>query len=386
MTCGLSHVVEDCCNSELSIFFIVKIQPNSILEIMKQGLFMLVFTLLGMSAFSQVVLTSAQSPVAGQKLLFDKVSNPSSLQFARSGANLLWDFSQVVSEFSDTVKYVSPESTGFSGAFPSATVAMAQTDGFGMISVTDQVANLLGAIGDPGTGVQPLPLSPPLPLFTFPYTFGSAIDATSKLVVKMSGVEYGMPTADSVKYVMTLHTIRNVQGWGKLKLKNQDFDGALLEKTVMTQTDEAFMKVFLLGWVTVPGFPTVSTDTTYRWFSGLIAHPYVEITMNEGGIADSARIWVGDYNVGLSKINANSQTNSYPNPSSSFVTISNPLLTSSSYRVSIYDVAGVEVFTAMLNTDKAGSIVIPISTLSGGCYIVRLNSPNLELSTKIVKQ
>lgn len=368
------------------MFVIVKIQPNSILEIMKQGFFMLVFSLLGMSAFSQVILTSAQSPVAGQKLLFDKVTNPASLQFARTGANLLWDFSQVVSEFSDTVKYVSPELTGFSASFPTATVAMAQTDGFGMISVTDQAANLLGAIGDPGTGVQPLPLTPPLPLFTFPYTYGSAIDASSKLVVKMSGVEYGMPTADSVKYVMTLHTVRNVQGWGKLKLKNQDFDGALLEKTVMTQTDEAFMKVFLLGWVTVPGFPTVSTDTTYRWFSGLIAHPYVEITMNDGGIADSARIWVGDYNVGLRKVNANNLTNSYPNPSSSSVTISNSMLTDASYLVSIFDVNGVEVFKATLNTNRTGSIVIPISTLSSGCYLVHLSSPSLELTTKIIKQ
>ena len=353
---------------------------------MKYFIYTILLSFLGLNSFAQVVLSSAQSPLPGQKLLFDKVINPSTIQFARAGTNLLWDFSQIESQFSDTVKYVSVESTGFGSAFPTATVAMEQTDGYGMIAVNDQEASLLGAVGDPGNGVQPLPLSPPLPLFVFPYTYGSSIDATSKLVVKMSGEEYGMPTADSIKYIMTLHTIRNVQGWGKLKLKTQDFDGALLEKTVMTQTDDALMKVFLLRWVTVPGFPTVSTDTTYRWFSGLIAHPYVEITMNEGGIADSARIWVGNYSVGLPNVAKVDQTQSYPNPSSSSVTITNNMLTESSYLVKIFNLDGQLVSDSHIACSNRGRIVVPVMSLPSGGYIIHLSSSKLELTTRIFKQ
>jgi len=194
-------------------------------------------------------------------------------------------------------------------------------EGIGYIENNSNQELLLGVVGDPGNGMQPMPFYPPMSLFDFPYTYGSSMNTSSQIRVKMDGASFGIPGTDSVKYHKTYSTHRVVQGWGTLILPEGTYEGTLLEKSETTQVDSDWMKVVFLGWVLAPGYPETTYDSSYRWLTGDMLHPYAEVSYDEDGFQDGVTYYEG-LNVSSGSKNISPEVTLLPNPANDKITVS----------------------------------------------------------------
>ncbi|PKP15939.1 MAG: hypothetical protein CVU06_15625, partial [Bacteroidetes bacterium HGW-Bacteroidetes-22] len=291
---------------------------------------------LGVSA--QVILTSALAPPVGTKLFFRELNSPAAFNYQRSGENLIWDFSTYPLSIPDSVMYIDPSSTGYQSFFPSAQLAVQLGEnetGFIQYSTSDYA--LQGIVADVGFGPLAMPLTPPLPLFTFPYTYGSNINSTSKTLIKNTGAAFGI-AADSVKYLVTMNTARLVRGWGNLILPQASFPGTLLERAITTQTDSMWMKIPFFGWISVPGYPTTTIDSTYNWITGDLLHPYAESGFDDAGQPYYISI-LSDPSTSIAEITPKLKSLVFPNPANNeiHVKLSNTI---SVDQIVLYDING----------------------------------------------
>ena len=279
-----------------------------------------VLTMMVSLLHGQVTLNSSMAPQPGSMLHFQAFDDPSTFVFDRSGENLTWDFTNHNSHAIDAVIYVDPATTAYPTAYPTANLAVNMTDGIGYIENSTNQELLMGVVGDPGNGMQAMPFYPPMALFEFPYTYGSSMNTSSQVRVKMDGASFGIPATDSVRYHMTLTTTRAVQGWGTLILPDGTYEGALLEKSETVQVDSAWMKVVFIGWILAPGYPETTRDSSYRWLTGELLHPYAEVNFGETGAIDGVTFFKG-LNVGTHNQPGESRLEILPNPVSDRATI-----------------------------------------------------------------
>lgn len=350
-----------------------KIIPGFVILILASGLI-----------HAQVVLQSTMAPLPGSMLSFQELDDPSSFTFARQGENLVWDFTGMASHAIEPVIYVDPATTPYPAAYPTANLAVNMEEGLGYIENNSNQELLLGVVGDPGNGVQPLPFYPAMPLFDFPYTYGSSMNTTSQVRVKMDGASFGIPATDSVRYHMTLTTIRNVVGWGTLILPDGTYEGCLLEKSQTIQVDSAWMKVVILGWIPAPGYPSTTYDSSYRWLTGEMLHPYAEATLGEGGSIESVTYFKG-LNVSSELPVSGGNFNLQPNPAGDYITIRNSGQ-GAIERIDIFATDGRQFETI---TQKSGTTntLVNVSNLNPGIYILVIHSTTGERIVKrLVKQ
>lgn len=328
---------------------------------------------------AQVVLNSSMAPQPGSMLHFQALDDPAAFVFDKQGENLTWDLRGFASHTTDTVIYVDPATTAYPNAYPSANLAVTMTDGIGYIDNNTSQELLLGVVGDPGNGVQPMPFYPPMSLFDFPYTYGSSMNTSSQVRVKMDGASFGIPGTDSVKYHMTLITNRVVQGWGTLMLPGGTYEGALLEKSKTTQVDSAWMKVIILGWILAPGYPTTTYDSSYRWLTGEMLHPYVEVNYDENGIQDGVTFYNG-LNVNAGEKEPSPEVSLLPNPATDKITFRTSgfngiktieIVTPEGQRVSQHNVPGGSAVSTVTIGDLKSGVYMAVVTLNNGKTVVK---------------
>lgn len=344
-----------------------------------------IFTLLcfciTLQSNAQVVLNSTMAPTAGTKLFFTEIQAPAAMNYARYGTNLIWDFSTYSTTGLDSIEYVLPSASPYASFFPTAVLAVNMGEnetGFIEYSTTDY--SLLGIAADAGFGPIAMPLTPPLRLFDFPYTYGSSINSTSKTMIKNTGAAFGI-AADSVKYLVTMNTARLVRGWGNLILAQASFPGTLLERAITTQTDSMWMKIPFFGWISVPGYPTTTVDSTYNWLSGELLHPYAESGFDDAGQASYISV-LSDPLTSVSRPESSSMAYLFPNPAKN------------SLHLALKDYSKIEQLNLVNLSGKvlysvwpdSPSLTIPLESFLPGVYIIQIKQkgkPTLNL--KFVK-
>ncbi len=126
--------------------------------------------------------------------------------------------------------------------------------------------------------------------------------------------------------------------------------------------------------------------------------PDFEILWNTGAINDTIHPLIsGTYSVTVTDANgcsagastlvvgtgapaANHLVSLYPNPAQSQATLSWRFAQPMAVRLSIFDASGKSVFTTPLGTTMEGSYLLPLSELSGGVFIIKLEAPEFEFS------
>ena len=330
---------------------------------------------------AQVVLDVTMAPEAGTTIILKKMQDPASFQFIKTGTNLTWDFTTSAIDGQDTLYYVDPASTGYASSFPAANLALRQTETeVAFIENATPNSRLLGVVADTGNGVMVLPLSPPLTLFSFPYTYGSQINSTSKTTIRGTGAQFGMPF-DSVRLVSTIITQRSVNAWGNLILLHGNYPGSLLEKGITKQIDSAWAKIPFFGWIPAIGFPQTSVDTSYRWFTDELLHPFAEISSNEEGIF-TGNFYSGNL-TGTPQLLSPKDVVAYPNPAGSFVTLVFPENTLDAHIV-LTDLSGK---THIKTCFTGARCIIPTNQLQPGVYLLSLHAGVKTIYTsKLVKK
>lgn len=352
---------------------------------MKKSLpLLLTFTLISFLLHSQVTLNSGMAPQPGSMLHFQAFDDPSTFVFDRSGENLTWDFTGHGSHAIDPAIYVDPATTPYPTAYPTANLAVNMTEGTGYIENGTSQEVLLGVVGDPGNGMQAMPFYPPMALFEFPYTYGSTMNTSSQVRVKMDGASFGIPATDSVRYHMTLTTTRAVRGWGTLILPDGTYEGALLEKSETVQVDSAWMKVVFIGWILAPGYPETTRDSSYRWLTAEMLHPYAEVNFGETGAIDGVTFFKG-LNVSAGTSSAAPRLEMMPNPVSDQLTIR---------LAGVGSIRKVEILAAdgrlcleKSVTDETPFLTIDLGLLPAGIYVaVAYTAQGERIVERIVKK
>lgn len=331
---------------------------------------LLTLGILQCSLQAQVILNSSMAPQPGSLLHFQAFDEPTAFTFEKTGENLTWDFRGYASHATDTVEYADPVNTPYPDAFPTANLAVTMTDGIGYIENNTAQELLLGVVGDPGNGVQPMPFYPAMPLFDFPYTYGSTMNTTTQVRVKMDGASFGIPGTDSVKYHMTLTTNRIVTGWGTLMLPDASYEGTLLEKSETIQVDSVWMKVVFLGWILAPGYPQTIYDSSYRWLTDQMLHPFAEVNYDTNGLQDGVT-WFKGLNVNLPE----NQPSAFsirvsPNPVAEKLTF----MTNDGIGWTHAELVSTDgrCLTLPVRQSQKGIFTADVTTLGTGMYVARL--------------
>jgi hypothetical protein len=235
-----------------------------------------------------------------------------------SGAGVTWDYRSLGWQSIDTVKFVSPASTGHGADFPTADLAISDPSGAGAVFLDNTTTNLevLGAAGDPfGVGVSMLlHFDPTQTLAEFPLTYGDAFLDTL-------GIYYADTTSliagvDSARYTSTVYRDINVDAWGTLMLGGGNYN-CLRMRQIERSVDMIEIHT-LFGWVPVSN--TDVTDTSFVWWGE--TRGYLLCQVNISGGAVSSIDYLDPNSVGVNDPHLlNYQVQVYPNPASGKVMV-----------------------------------------------------------------
>ena len=352
---------------------------------MKKLIFPFVLFLTFFKLHAQVVLPDSLWPEPGTFIYMRIVDDPASMHFTHSGENVNWDFTSLVSSDQDTIAYLDPSTTPYFGSFPQSNLALGMSPTEMAYLQNDEFdSQLIGINGDPGTGTPlTVPLHPSLHLFHFPYTYGDSIFSTARAIIRGTGAMFGQPALDSMKLVSTIITHRKVMAWGLLLLPCSGFPETLLEKGIITRIDSAWTKVPFFGWIPVPGFPMITVDTMYNWFTANSIHPYAQLVVDQSGTPYSASYYSGN----LEAIDEYSHSQNFP-----FVVSPNPVesevslfSTQTGWSGKLFDYTG-----RLLKDDikvRIGTTRVDVSGLKTGVYLLVLKNNRGEVKTiKIQKR
>lgn len=351
---------------------------------MKPFYLMSITLLFTLCATAQVTLNASLTPPYGTQFIYYDANVPTpAFTFSKTGTSNTWDFTAITPlpiQY-DTVFILNPASvTGATAAFPTATHAIREHDSptFTVVKVDNSGISLLGMMGDIfGTGNNLIaPVTPNPSYMTFPYSYGSGTNSTGVIEIKESGSFIGQPTIDSVWMKSTMSSNRDVIAGGNMIIPSGTFP-AILERSINTQIDSAWIKSILTGnmWVPAPGFPTTITDSAFYWYTGQSLQPYAHALYDDTGLHDVT--FFKNSVVGIIETDVSDALSVYPNPVQNELHFTLAGMESTKYDIAVFDLHGREVLRANGNLSKMN-----VSMLTSGLYHLRIADDRGHVASK----
>ena len=204
---------------------------------------------LGVQAFSQITLTSANAPAAGSVRAYVKIDS-TGLTPGAAGASVSWDYSAAVIDTNhSSASYLASGSTAYAPSFPGSTVAVASGTGFVYYATNSSSFDLLGS-ETPTSGVR---FSDSEELLAFPFSY------TNTFSDNFRGHSTGSSLADS----LFGSNSAVADAWGTLKVPGgATYTNALRVKNTETYVDSV---------IGIVGFHY--TTITYNWYVSTQSSP-----------------------------------------------------------------------------------------------------------------
>ena len=280
-------------------------------------------------SIGQITIHSSDMPSANDTIrLSTAAPTTPGIDLTITGANTLWDYSQLqwTSQTIDTFLTVLSTGLIYQFAFFSSSFAQKGPDvGIATVQLTD-VYNFYGktstlfqqtGIGATLNGLQtPLNFTSKDVIYRFPLNFGN--QDTSNSV-------YGITIPSLGSYNANQTRINDVDGWGTLLTPYGSFN-CLRVKSTLTGHDSIYVSAASTGF----GFDRALTRE-YKWLATGKKVPVLQINTQEllpGNetitsivYRDSVRVLI----VGVGEVNDLSQVNIYPNPASDKLNIHIPI-------------------------------------------------------------
>jgi hypothetical protein len=302
------------------------------------------------------VLSSANySPVVGETFTFH-VHDVSTFSPGASGAGVTWDFSGLVSAGTSTQNYLDPASTPYASSFSGSTVAISDPIGYGYYKSTTSAFQNMGGANTAGTSI---------PAFTdledlmrFPFTYGDSYTDSY----------FGAFTTSGFPTVRSGSTTVTADAYGTLILPSGTYANVLRIHLVQDYQDSMNF-----------GSPFITTYDTdiYSWVlpgthSALLSKTSFSIngssTSETGFFMDATSVSASP---ALEEV---AQWTVCPNPATDAAFVSLDLAQASDVQMRLLDLAGHSLHCSEATQLPAGGhfLPIPLSSLSSGIYLVRL--------------
>lgn len=281
------------------------------------------------------------------------------LEPGNGGADQTWDFSGVASLGTSTFSCVTPASTPRAADFPASTVATGQSSIYNYYTGTSSELQIDGY----AYPTMVIPMSDPEKVLTYPFSYNSTFT-----------------DAFAATYTSGTNTIRRsgtvtvmADGYGTLKLPNGTLNNVLRVKTVESYADS-------IG----SAQNSQATTTTYSWY--LPGMHYAVLALSTVSFNGTIVNRSGQYLDNSTSVIEQSVMTApgaevYPNPCSSYVTISVPTYLTNA-TISIYTIQGQRV--REMENVNGNIITIQTNNLPIGQYDIRGTQGGKTVLTKKV--
>jgi hypothetical protein len=347
---------------------------------------------------AQITINRGHMMNSGQRsvLVYDYQEYP----LSSGGANMVWDYSMLVEDARDTIRFgLSQWYPGYTD-FPGANLALiynSDDSSYEYIKIDDNGYTSLGYYGI-YNGVYYTQKFDYRTL-SFPSTFKTSF--TESTSVNTGSVSLGfdpddagpMPFIDSMSYILDAGISSNMDGYGSIKTPLGTFS-CLRQKLVTIQILKN-VKMFSKGaWKPMPNNimmelgistqPDTSNMISFWTDDASIGRPLLQYYYSEGDKTTHGMTWTAARTEASSipGIVQNEKIFMYPNPCHSTLNISLPVSTIA--ELSVFDINGKR----MQVTNVENGSAINISAYEKGFYIVKLRDVNSGIlldTRKIIK-
>ncbi len=345
------------------------------------------FFLIWFHVDAQTTYTSASLPTIGDTLFTGIDNNPNNVILGSSGANQIWDFSDIdisfvtetvlrdVSELPDTSRIVGAdmyvEQPGDGGIFY-------QIDGSDIYEI--------GRTGlDPIVGFLPLQIryDDELTFRKTPLDFGDSYDDEYSFSVTVSGelipdtLLSGLPIVpDSVRINVEVENEYMIDAWGTVMMPDGDYEA--LREEVMTYTNTTIEALTFLGWLELDPellgalgeFLGEQETVSYRFWADGVKEALAQINIDEDGIVTRAEFRSRDITSSTIVVKADARdVVLYPNPTFGMSYFNLVNFDAGNYRLIINNILGKSMFERSYQLGPNGVIEEHLGFLSKGTYI-----------------
>jgi hypothetical protein len=355
-----------------------------------------IILLQGFQIFSQVIVTGDDMPVPGDTIRKSITTVLDGMNYQQNGPDQTWLFDEltVMSQQVDTFVNVSETPTVFQLFFNNnffypeykATVAMKMaeftaipgvtlTNSFQFLKLTDNEFREVG-YGVTLDGVDlPIQLQEIDTLYRFPLEYGDLDSAHSLLSIDVP----------NLGYLMVSRFRRNTaDGWGTLTTPYGEFQ-TLRVRTDIVEYDSIYSDSLGIG------IPITRNITEYKWFANGYHEPVLLVSEEAFVVTatyiDSVRSTFLDVPE-LDTKSGNFDFSVYPNPCSTYLTVSYELQNDADVKISVYSIYGNEVkqFSSARQERGYYSQVLYLKEggLRKGIYLVRLTIDDIPYVKRIV--
>lgn len=325
---------------------------------------------------AQITITAADMPNIGDTIRLSQASpqSVSAYNFAATGTNHTWNFSNMTAVSQDIDTFVSVISTPlfyYPSFITNASIAKKGPAmggmGFSLTNVYEFYKETSTYFSQVGFAAQlngvPLPtlFSAPDYIYRFPLTYGGSDSCNFGYSIIIPGL---------FSYVNQSKRVNIVDGWGTLTTPFGTFQTVRIKSTVTSRDSIASDSL------PFPVPPVTTTTTEYKWLANGYRAPL--LTVSADGFfttaiyMDSIRPFTGieePYSSATSGYNF--AVNIFPNPARSIISITPDIAVNGQpMQVTLFDATGRVIMKSEFNTETG---IIDISELSPGIYNLLLN-------------
>ena len=292
----------------------------------------------------------------GESIIF---TNTNYVSEGSDGPNQTWNLSSIISGSTNPYTCVNPTTTPSSSSFPTASVALSSTGGFGYYNISSTAFQILGLSGN-GTLIS---YNNPEDFLRFPCEYGdSYTDTWSTTFVSGGGTYYRTGTS----------TVE-VDGYGTLLLPG----GKTYQNTLRVRVEQVFKdSVVLQGNSVIIPYSTVG----YYWYKSGVPGQLAVLTSSvfNGSLQESGK-YLSSFITDLEDVDIADKISLSPNP------FQNGLMLKGidGAQIEIFDVSGKSVYKNDWVTENS---VFQIDNLSNGIYLIKLtNKESVSITRKLVR-
>ena len=351
---------------------------------LRKNIFLASIILTSFSSFSQISITSANMPSAGDTIRYSTVQTASGINFKATGENKSWDFSSLKSASQDIYDYKNSTTTPYvlNFGFSALGLKIADSLGSGQMSFKNVYTFFKKSTAKweaVGIGFQlsavPLPQAGKHTntdeIYQFPLNYKDKDSATFALKVPLT-----LAIVNIGNYFQDGNRVNTVDGWGTISTPYKSNVACIRIKSIITETDS--LAIAISGQAPI-NFAFPNNRVEYKWLCITEKIPMLEVSGTEiGGTFTPTTIRYRDNYRATVKATLNSITSQnisvYPNPAGSSFTLKIPNFKKQSFRIFIFDMGGKQIENIEYNTNELGLVVINTSKFDSGKYTVVVNN------------
>lgn len=318
--------------------------------------------LISINVNSQTITATGSTPLAGEVINFVTTT-----YFApgSSGAGQTWNFSSL-NGTPGTGTYTAASSTPYAASFPSANLAFVNGTTYAYYLTSASAYQGYGSYSTSAT----MPYSNPEDILHFPFALSNTY--TDPFVASFVSGGYTFLREGS--------TTVTADGTGTITTPSGTYTNALRVHFVQNYTDST----------SISGNPYIITynNDQYIWYKEG-THYSIASTFN---LVSTAGTFTGGHylvstSLGIEEdLESMNNINLFPNPASQIVNLNYTLENSSEVKISVFNIAGQEVYSEQMINGVAGENFneINVSSFETGTYFVRFQSNESVVTKKLI--